>query len=324
MKIALVYFVAASVGAAAPETLGASSAYPVKPVRLIVAGTPGSPPDALTRIVAEPLGAALGQPVLVENRPGGTGTIAMSTVAKATPDGHTLGTIGLTHMVAPGLVAQMPYDTLKDLAPVSTLAWTGNLLVVRAASPLESITDFVAQAKARPGSLTYASAGNGTPSHLVSELFKRHARIEVVHIPHKGIGPGLVALLGGQIDIAFSGVATAVPHITSGKLRALATSAPRRLPAYPKLATAAELGFSGFQVDEWMGVVAPAGTPPDITAKLARELARAMSMPETRTRLAAIGFYPTEQMGPASLESRIRAELPRWTQLVREAGIRAD
>ncbi len=302
----------------------ASNAYPTKPIRLIVSVSPGSPPDSLARIIAEPLAAALGQPVVVENRPGGAGTIGMSAVAKAAPDGHTVGMIGLPQIVAPSLVPEMPYDTARDLAPVTQLTWTANVLVVRPSSPLKTVAEFVAMAKAKPGQLTYASAGNGTPSHLASELFKRHAGIEVQHVPYKGAPVALAALLGGQVDIAFGGVATAAPLIKSGKLRALGTASVRRLPALSDLPTIAELGFAGYQLNEWQGVVVPAGTPAEVIAKLVSEMARVVALPETQARLAHLGLYPAEKLGPDALGALIRAELPRWKQIVREAGIHAD
>jgi len=301
----------------------ASNAYPTKPIRLIVSGSPGTPPDVVARIIADPL-AALGQPVVVEDRPGGAGTIGMSAVAKATPDGYTLGIVGLPQMVAPSLVPHIPYDIAKDLVPVSQLTWSAQVLVVRAASPLKTVADFVALAKAKPDQLTYASPGNGTPSHLASELFKRQAGIEVRHVPYKGTPAALAALLGGQLDIAFGGVATAAPLIKSGKLRALGTASVRRLPALPDLPTIAELGFAGYHLNEWYGVVAPAGTPPEVIAKLASELARTLALPEVEARLAHVGLYPAEKLGPDALAALIRAELPRWKQIVREAGVHTD
>jgi tripartite-type tricarboxylate transporter receptor subunit TctC len=196
----------------------------------------------------------------------------MGAVAKATHDGHTLGIINLTQMVAPNLLPQMPYDTVRDLAPVTQISWTANILVLSANSPIQSVAGFIALAKANPNQLTYASAGNGTPSHLASELFKHHAGIDLRHISFKGIGQGLSALLGAQVDIAFAGIATAAPFIRSGKLRALGTAAPRRLLAFPELRTIAEQGFPG----------------------------------------------------PDALAALIRAELPRWKKIVRDAGVRAD
>jgi tripartite-type tricarboxylate transporter receptor subunit TctC len=312
---------------AATQTVAPASAtpaYPTKPIRLIVSSPPGSPPDAVARIVAEPLAAALGKPVIVDNRPGGNGTIGTGATAKAAPDGHTLGYIGLPQMVAPSLMREMPYDLARDLVPVTQLTWTANILVVRASSPLETVADFVAMAKARPGALTYASAGNATPSHLASELFKRRAGIEVQHVPYKGIAAGLAAVMGEQVDIAFAGAATALPLVKSGKLRALATAGARRLPAFPDLPTIAELGFPGYQLNEWHGVVVPAGTPPEVIAQLTSELARIVASSETKGRLAHLGLYPADELGPEALAALIQTEALRWRQIVREAGIRAD
>jgi tripartite-type tricarboxylate transporter receptor subunit TctC len=301
----------------------AQSAHPAKPIRVMVPGAAGSPPDALARIIGEPL-AALGRPLIVENRPGGIGTLALGVVAKAPPDGNTLGVIGLTQLVAPSLLPEIPYDFERDLAPVTQLVWTANVLVVRASSPLATPADFVALAKAKPRQLTYATAGNGTPSHLAAALFMHHAGIDVQHVPFRGIPAGLAALMGGQVDVAFSGVATALPLVQSGKLRALGTAGARRLPALPDLPTIAELGYAGYQLNEWYGLAAPAGTPREIVARLAVELARVVALPETEARLVQLGLYPAEKTGPEALGALIRTERPRWKEIVREAGIRAN
>jgi tripartite-type tricarboxylate transporter receptor subunit TctC len=302
----------------------ATAAYPAKPIRLIVSGAAGTPPDALARIVAEPLSAALGKPVMVDNRPGGSGILAMGMLAKAAPDGHTLATIGLPQIVAPSLMAELPYDTLRDFAPVIQLAWSANVLVVGTASSLRGLSDFVTLAKAKPGALTYASGGNGTPSHLASELLKRHAGIDVRHVPYKGIPAGLAAVMGDQVDIAFAGIATALPLVRSGRLRALATAGAQRLPALPDVPTIAEVGFPGFQQNEWYGVVAPAGTPPEVIARLAADLARIVTRADVHARLTHVGLYPVEKSGPEALGALIRTELPRWRAIVREAGIKAE
>ena len=299
-------------------------AYPVKPIRVLVSGAPGTPPDTLARIVAEPLGAALGKPVLVENRPGASGVVAMSTLARAAPDGYTLATIGLPQIVAPGLVAEMPYDTVRDFAPVIQLTWSANVLVVGTASSLRALSDFVTLAKTKPGVLTYASGGNGTPSHLASELLKRHAGIDVRHVPYKGISAGLGGVMGEQVDIAFAGIATALPLLRSGRLRALATAGAQRLPALPDVPTIAEAGYPGCQQNEWYGVVAPAGTPQEVIGRLAAELARIMAQPEVQARLTHLGLYPVDRSGPEALGALIRAELPRWKEIVREAGIKVE
>jgi tripartite-type tricarboxylate transporter receptor subunit TctC len=309
---------ACAVGAARPAT-----DYPNQSIRLIVPGAAGSPPDALARIIGESL-ASLGQPVIVDDRPGAVGTLAYGAVAKAVPDGHVLGIVGLPLVVAPSLVPKMPYDTARDLVPVTQLVWTANVLVVRAASPVASLRDLLSLAKIRPGNLSYASAGTGTPSHLVGELFRHRAGIDVQHVPFKGIPAGLAALMGEQVDFAFSGVATALPLIQSGRLRALGSAGARRLPALPGLPTIAELGIAGCELNEWYGVVAPARTPPHVVAQLARELARIVAMPQVKTRLEQLGLYADVQPGPDALAGLIRSELLVWRQIVREVGIRGE
>jgi tripartite-type tricarboxylate transporter receptor subunit TctC len=261
---------------------------------------------------------------MVDNRPGGSGILAMGMLAKAAPDGHTLATIGLPQIVAPSLMAELPYDTLRDFAPVIQLAWSANVLVVGTASSLRGLSDFVTLAKAKPGALTYASGGNGTPSHLASELLKRHAGIDVRHVPYKGIPAGLAAVMGDQVDIAFAGIATALPLVRSGRLRALATAGAQRLPALADVPTIAEVGFPGFQQNEWYGVVAPAGTPPEVIARLAADLARIVTRADVHARLTHVGLYPVEKSGPEALGALIRTELPRWRAIVREAGIKAE
>jgi tripartite-type tricarboxylate transporter receptor subunit TctC len=189
---------------------------------------------------------------------------------------------------------------------------------------VKALADFVELARARPGALTYASGGNGTPSHLAMELLKHHAGIDVRHVPYKGIAAGLAAIMGEQVDVAFAGAATALPLISGGRLRALATAGAKRLPALPEAPTIAELGFAGYQQNEWYGVVAPAGTSPQVIARLAAELSRIVASSESRPRLASLGLYPVEKSGPEELGTLIRAELARWQQIVRKAGIRAD
>ena len=318
-------FVAATILAMTPcfALAGPAQAYPTKPIRIIVSSPPGTPPDAVARIVAEPLAAALGKPVIVDNRPGGSGTIGLSATIRSAPDGHTLGYVGLPQIVAPSMM-DVPYDLTRDVVPVTKLTLTANVLVVRASSPLQTVAEFVAMAKAKPGALTYASAGNATPSHLASELFKRRAEIDIQHVPYKGIAAGLAALMGEQVDIAFAGAATALPLVNSGKLRALASAGAQRLPAFPNLPTIAELGFAGFQLNEFHGVVAPAGTAPEVIATLADELARILESPNTKARLASLALYPANDVGPEPLAALIKLEVPRWRQVVRQAGIRAD
>ena len=297
-------------------------AYPTKPVRVISGSTPGVPGDVMVRAIAEPLALRLGQPVVVENRPGAINTIGLGAVARAEPDGHTLGTFSMPSTVAPSLLPQMPYDTLRDLAPVRQLAWVSNVLVVRPAAPVHSVHDLVAAAKARPQLLTFASGGNGTPAHLSGELFRLQAGVELRHVPFKGVVPGVAAVMGEQVDMMFAIAPAVVAHVRSGKLRALATPAPARLQALPEVPTLLELGYA-VDVRDWTGIVAPAATPKAVVARLDAALAEVLARPDVRQRLATLGFESAES-SPENFRTLIASELKRWPQVVREAGIRAD
>ena len=298
--------------------------YPMKPIKLIVPTVPGPPPDVVARILAEKLGGALGQPVVVENRPGAIGTIGLNTVARSAPDGHILGLITLAYVVAPTLLAQAPsYDTERDLAPVTLINWNHPILAVRADSPARSVADLVALAKTRPGELKYSSSGNGTPPHFAGELFKREADVTIAHIPYKGPAPAIVALLAGETDLMFAATSAVWPHVKSGKLRALATVAPRRLAKYPDVPTLVELGYPGLVITDWQGIVAPAGTPRDVVARLHAEIVKVLAAPDFRERLEVLGLEAAG-LGPEEFTAHMHKEIQRWGRLVRDAGIRAD
>jgi tripartite-type tricarboxylate transporter receptor subunit TctC len=298
-------------------------AYPAKPIRF-VSTAPGAPPDVVARIIGERLAVALGQPIVVENRPGASGTIAMNAIAKAPPDGYTLGSMSPLHTVAQSLLPQLPYDTARDIATVRLVARASLFLVVRAGSPLRSVPELVAEAKARPGRLSYSSSGNGTPPHLAAELFKLRAGIDVLHVPYNGAQAATAALLSEQVDLQFASLSTAGPHLRSGKLRALATSGPARMPAFAEAPTLAELGFIDFDVRDWQGFVVPAGTPKPVIERIAAEVARVLEEPEVKERLARLGLEPVADSTPESFDALMRAELVRWAKVVREAGIRVD
>lgn len=298
--------------------------YPQKPVRLVAAIPPGSPPDVVARVLAERLATALGQPVLVENRPGAIGTIGMNAVAKAAPDGYTLGVMSLPYTVAPSLLSNIPYDTARDLAPVNLVAVGSHILVVRSSSPIKSVADLIAFAKIKPGEITFASGGNGTPAHLAGELLRQKTGVQIRHVPYKGAPEGAAAVLGEQVDMMFAAAVAVAPHIKAGRMRALATSAPHRLATFPDVPTMVELGFSGFEIREWQGVVAPAGTPREIIARLAREIAKVTAIPEVKERLTSIGMEAAGQVGPEEFGALIRSEIVRWGKVVRDAGIHAD
>ena len=298
-----------------------AQAYPSKAIRFFVATGPGAPPDVMARLLSEKLVASLGQLVIVENRPGASGSIGMAQVAKAPPDGYTIGIFSMGYTTAPSMVANLPYDTERDLAPVTQLARDSNLLIVPAASPAKSIAELVALAKARPGQLKFASGGNSTPAHLAGELLKREAKIDIVHIPYKTPQAGAAAVLAGDVDMMFGATVATTPHIKSGRVRVLAAATPRRLPAYADLPTLAELGYPGVVISNWSGVVAPAGTPKEIIDRLGIEIRKILAMPDVLERLERLGVEAT----PASAEefgALIRSELKRWNQLVRDAGIK--
>lgn len=313
----------ASMWPAAAHT-AAPPGYPNKPIRVIAPAPPGSPPDIVARIVGERLVAAVGQPVVVENRPGAIGTIGMHAVAKATPDGYTFGIMSMGFVLAPSLLPHVPYNTVTDLAPVIQVNWASHILVVRAASSWKSVGDLVTYAKSQPGRLTFASGGNATPAHISGEFLKLRAGVDIRHVPFKGAIQGVAAVIGEQVDIMFAATPAVAPHIQSGRLRALATPAPRRVSAFPDLPTMVELGFAGFEIREWQGLVAPAATPKGIIANIANEVRKITESPDIRERLAAIGMEPASQGGPEAFGTLIRSELARWSKVVRDAGMRPD
>ncbi len=299
-----------------------SAAYPTKPIRIIVAGPPGIPPDVVARILGERLAAPLGQPVVVENRPGTSGVVGLDALAKSAPDAYTLGIISMPVTVTPSLVARVPYDMERDFAPVGLVAWAYPILAVSVAKPMKSVADLVAAAKAKPGALNFASGGNGTPPHLAGELFRRVARVDIVHVPYNGAVAGVAAVLSGDADMMIGATGAMSPHVRAGKLRALATSSPRRIAAFPDLPTFVELGYD-VEVRDWLGFLAPAGTRRDLVERLHSEMAKVAATPETRQRLEALGVEVAD-MGPEEFRTHIRSELQKWAKVVRDAGIKPD
>jgi tripartite-type tricarboxylate transporter receptor subunit TctC len=297
--------------------------YPSRPVRIVIPSTPGSPSDLVGRVFSDRLAAALGQPLVVDNRPGATGIIGLNVVAKSAPDGYTLGVIAMPNIVIPSLVSKVPYDTEKDLAAVALVDWSYNVLAVPAVSPLRSVVDLVAAAKANPAAVRFSSGGNGTPSHLAGELFKREAKIHLTHVPYKGGMLAVLAAVGGEVDTVVGAVGPLSSHVKSGKLRALATTAPLRIAAYPDLPTFAELGYPGVQIRDWHGFVATGGTPASVIARLHAEIAKVAAMPEVKQRIESLGM-DVAAMGPKEFGLHIRNEYRNWGKLVREAGIKAD
>ncbi|MFM9883348.1 MAG: Bug family tripartite tricarboxylate transporter substrate binding protein [Burkholderiales bacterium] len=313
---------AAALAATVLIALPTEAAYPDRPIKLIVPAVPGTAPDVLSRLISDRLGNALGQPVVVENRPGAIGTIGLSAVAKSAPNGYTLGVLNVPYIVAPNLLAQMPFDIERDLQPVSLMAWNYGVLVVPAASPVHSMADLVSIAKHKPGDLKFSSPGNATPPHLAVEFFKRAAGIDLTHIPYKGAAAAVAALLAGDVDIYFASPGVIAQLVKAGKLRTLATAAPRRLIGHPELPTFAELGYA-VEVSDWQGLVAPAGTPVEVIARLHAEITKILADPDMRARLQVLGMEPGD-LGPQQFAPHVQSELTRWGKLVREAGIKAD
>jgi tripartite-type tricarboxylate transporter receptor subunit TctC len=291
--------------------------YPSKPIRIIAGTPPGSPPDLVVRILGERLGMALGQPVVVDN------LLGLQSVAKSAPDGYTFAIFSTPSAVAPSVMS-VPYNATTDFAPVSQITWGTQILVVSSASSLKSIDEVTAFAKSKPGQVRFASGGNFTPAHLAGAFFSLRTGVDIRHVPFNGAVAGVAAVFGGQADFMFAATGAAMPQIKSGKVRAIATTATNRLPAMPDLPTMSEIGFRDFDVREFAGLVAPAGTPHEIVDRIASEIAGIVSSREVKERFASIGMEAATQLGPEAFGALIQSELAKWSKVVREAGIRAD
>ncbi|MET3498341.1 tripartite tricarboxylate transporter substrate binding protein [Variovorax boronicumulans] len=299
-----------------------ADAWPSKPVRMVVSYPPGGTVDAVARIIAPRLSARLGQPVVIDNRGGAGGAIGGDLVAKSAPDGYTVMLDASNHAQNPAL-RKMPFDTLRDLAPVSLLVRVPNVLVVNPSAPIKSVPDLIAQAKAKPGGINYASSGNGSAQHLAGELFASMAGVQITHVAYKGGGPALTDVMSGHVPVFFASLASSLPFIQGGKLRALAVTGKARSPALPQLPTVSEAGLPGYEVYEWNAVFVPAGTPAPVVERLSKEVAATLREPEVRTRLEALG---AEVIGssPAELDSFRRAEIAKWTRLAKDNKIQVD
>lgn len=299
-----------------------AQAWPAKQIRLVVSYPPGGTVDAVARIIAPKLSAKLGQPVVIDNRGGAGGAIGGDLVAKSAPDGYTVLLDASNHAQNPAL-RQMPFDTLRELAPVSLLVKVPNVLVVNPSAPIQSVADLIAQAKAKPGGINYASSGNGSAQHLAGELFASMAGVRMTHVAYKGGGPALTDVMSGHVPVFFASLASSLPFIQAGKLRALAVTGKAHAPALPQLPTVAEAGLPGYEVYEWNAVFVPAGTPAPVVERLSKEFAAALKDPEVRTRLEALGAEVIGS-GPAELDSFRRAELIKWTRLAKDNKIQMD
>jgi tripartite-type tricarboxylate transporter receptor subunit TctC len=300
-----------------------AQAYPDRPIHLVVGFPPGGPNDLLARVLGQPLGDLLGQPVIIENRGGSNGEIGTGYVAKAPPDGYTLlvasnGSIS----ISPGLGKKLPYDPRKDLSPITILASNPMLLVVPPQSTIKSVGDLVALAKAKPGKLSGASAGAEGPTHLALELFKSMAGVDIVHVPYKGGGPALTDLMGNQVDLYFGGLSTALPHVHAGKLRGIAVTSAVRSDAAPELPTVGET-IPGYDASIWYGLFASPGTPPAVVAKLHDATVAALHSPEIHKRLIEQGMDPLDQT-PTQFTAYIRDDIDKWARVARSAHIKPE
>ncbi|GAB7550450.1 tripartite tricarboxylate transporter substrate binding protein [Cupriavidus sp. 8B] len=308
--------------------LGASASaladtWPNKPIQLLIPYPPGGSADLLARPVAAKLQERLGQPVVLDYRPGAGGTIASQQLARAKPDGNTLIVVLAAHAINASLYPKLPYDTRKDFAPVSLVA---NLPLILAGSPslkAKTVPELIAAAKAAPGQLTFASAGNGNTGHLAGELFDSLAGIKMTHVPYKGSAQVVNAMLAGEVQLTFDSISTSMPHIRSGRLKALAVTSAKRAALAPDVPTLAEAGVPGFDINGWYAVLAPAGTPPAIVERLSKEIAAVLTQPDLRANLAANGYEPVGST-PAALGAHIDAEITRWSKVVKESGARLE
>ena len=301
-----------------------AQSFPSRPIRIVVPFPAGGTTDVLARAAAQKLTETLGQPAVVDNRPGAGGNIGAELVAKSAPDGYTLlmGTVG-THAINPGLYPKLPYDHVKDFAPVILVAGVPNVLVINPALPVNSVQELIAYAKANPGKLNFASSGNGTSIHLSAELFKTMAGVQMTHVPYKGSAPALQDLVGGQVQLMFDNLPSSLALIKGGKLKALAVTSGARAAALPDVPTLAESGLPGFEASSWFGLLAPTGTPSSVIAKLNGEIAKWLATPEAKEKLLAQGANAAGGTAEEFAQF-IAAETAKWQKVVKESGAKVD
>lgn len=309
--------------------VAAQTAWPTKPVRIVVPFAPGGTTDILARAVAPELTKAFGQPFIVDNRAGAGGNVGADLVAKSPGDGYTLlmGTVG-THGINKSLYSKMPFDPQKDFAPITLVAGVPNVMVMNAEKAaklgINSVADFVKYAKAHPGQFSMASSGNGTSIHLAGELFKSQTGIFMTHIPYRGSGPALLDLIGGNVDVMFDNLPSAMPQIKGGKLKAFAVTSAQRSTAMPELPTVEEAGkLKGFEASSWFGLLAPAGTPPDVVNRIQQEVAKALATPAIKEKMLAQGAIPSGN-SPQEFAKLIDAEIGKWAKVVKASGAKVD
>ncbi len=321
--IAVLRLLAAGILMAVAASATAQPAYPTKPIRIIVPFPSGGSTDAVARIVGQKLTESWGQQVLVENRGGGNTIIGSDAAAKSPPDGYTVLLTTNAHIINPNLFFNLPYDTIKDFAPVATITSGELALALHPSVPANNLQEFIALAKAKPGQFNYASSGIGNPNHLAAEMFNLMANVRMQHVPYKGGGPALADLIGGQVQVHFATPITALPHIKSGKLKAIAVSGANRISVLPEMPTFTEAGLPGLDIKFWQAVFAPAGTPKPIVDKLSKELARIVALPDVREKLSSQGLEPFYST-PEQFAKLIKADLTRFAKLIKAANIKID
>lgn len=310
-------------GVLMPSVVTAQS-YPSKPIRFVVQASAGGQTDIMARIIAQKLSQSWGQPVIVDNRPGAGGTIAMDYVAKSPADGYTLGTAAMnTHGAATGLYPKLPYDAVRDFAPVVYAVSTVSVLSVNPALPVRSLKELLALARAKPGQLTYASGGSGTSAHLFMELLKMDTKVDIVHVPYKGSAPAVTAVMAGQVSMLFDPMPSSLPFIKTGKLHALTVSSSKRSPILPEVPTTIEAGVPGYDYLSWLAFVAPAGTPREVILKLNAEINRILQDPEVKDKLNSLGMNPVGGT-PEELDAHIKKQVEVWTKVIRVSGAKAE
>lgn len=319
-KRTLIHGAAALALAIAAPAFAQTSGYPDKPIRIVVPYPPGGFNDTLARTVGAKLQAAWGQTVVIDNKPGGATVIGLDAAAKAPADGYTLVILPFSFAVNPYIFAKLPYDSQKDFAPITLAATTANLLVVPASSPFNSMKDLLAQARSKPGSLSYASTGTGSSNHLSMEKFKQMAGIDITHVPYKGSAPAVTDLIGGHVQMMFDNISNVLPHVKSGKLKALAVTTLARSPLTPEVPTVIEAGVSGYEVGVWFGIAAPGGTPKPIVDKLNAEIVKILRMPDVKEKFAAQGV---DAVGGTveQLQAHLQAQRTMWAKVVKDAGV---
>lgn len=322
MKIARRYLLTLLASAAVPPAVHAQETWPSKPVRIVVPFAAGGTSDILARALGEKLQGVLKQTVLIENKAGAGGVIGADSVAKSAPDGYTLllGTIA-SHAINPALQPKMPYDAGKDFAPVILLGSISNVLLVGAGQPYKNVQDVIAAAKGQPGGLPFASAGQGSSQHMSGETFRLLAKAELTHVPYKGSAPAVQDVIGGQIPMSFETVTVALPHVQSGRVRALAVTSAKRSPVMPDVPTLQEAGVPGFDVASWQALYAPAGTPPAIVQRINAEVEKIIATPEMTARMEGLGLEHTPN-SPQQFAEFGRQEIAKWTRIVKEGNVK--